>query len=429
MKSKIKNPALLDGMDLSTYGRKLKADLSNLKMVGMDQPASFVLHTTFEFEDEIAPLMIIGITTKWKKYIKDQKWLKGADAKDTMLGYCIRKDDEIELQVKKGKLTNTKFRQAIKKNKLLKRFKWELVEDFDEDEDIDSLQTDEGQEQSHSTEKKAEHKQQAEVIGRELITMVKELQKITDKKEKTALMLKIDKRADDLYIIPDWEDYTDDKLEDILAKIDAAVDGQQQENSSESDKIQAEAIVKEMTGIIQKIKDAKGQQKEDLMEELDQLRDELDDIPKWRDYTPDNIERVLEQVQQSLAQSQAKEKATEQKIATKETKYLEKTKTARSEFYKQLENFDASTAKQQVTSLQQMTSEWKAFIKKVLQKPKVADALQHKKELIAYGKEFKQITESLDLITADLEAFNEAIKAKDKVKAEQLKQKIETLLP
>lgn len=426
MKTKLKKPEEVKALSISGYNQKLKTDVKALSVLADKQEnAFFIFKSEFEFVDGVSPLLVIGFTSVWKKFVKENKWLKGANAKQTLFGLCTMEGKTVKLQIQKGKLTEARFAKAIKKNSILKRFKWEwtaALKDDDEDALLEGSKVDETDDLEIDQETLALHKSKAEELSEELTLAIKAMKAIKDKEERKQKILEIDKRADELYAIPNWEDYTPDKLEVVLHKIDKMA--AQYEDPKQVNKAHAEAIVKEMVVLIKKLDTQDMVEKEQVMIELDELRDDLDDIPLWRDYTPDNIEDILETVQKELEAL----KAIEAKVEKKEHSYKLDIDLLQKDFYNDLESFDISEISDDLAMIQSKLGNWTKFEEKINEKPHIADVLKHQNERKELITEFEKIADVMGKVKDKLEAFDNAIDSKNQKKATDLRTEILEIL-
>lgn len=313
MKSKLKKATDLKGVNESAYTVKLKTDLATLQtLLPEEKPPLFVLRTGYAFDDGESTLLVVGLSSDWKKYIKQAGWLKGAEAKQTSFGTCRREGDNMHVVLQKGKLSAVNFEKAIKKNAALKKLTWHIVEQLTDDENDDFLNDDDGSEAPATqgtpapTTNEIDQKK-ATVINKKLVELVQAIQATKDPAEKKKLLLEIDALADQLYAIPLWEEYTPDKIEAVLAKIETMLaeqhtsDSNQSDNTTNQDKALAEQLYKQILALVPQIQQAANDNaKQPLFAQLDTLARQLYAVPKYADYTPDNIEKMLEQRQQAV---------------------------------------------------------------------------------------------------------------------------------
>lgn len=428
MKTKLKDPTKVGALSESAYMMKLKTDMAALKLIPKeDGPVPFLLRTDFLFEEEEGTLFVAGITTAWKKFAKTQKWLKTPESKKTLIGTCVRKGDEIDVIIEKGKLTKMLFKKAIKANRVLKQYTWNILQEAtesEEDEDDSFLDTaTDDAEESHAVNE--EDKAKAVQISKKLIEMVKTLQQTSDKAAKKELILQIDKLADTLYEIPDWEDYTPDNLEAALAKIEAMLK-QQADSSKNEDKEKATHLSQEMIGLIKQMKGSQDKgEKAKLLEKLGLLKDQLEQIPNWEDYTPDNLEKVLAQ----LDEKEEEEIDKEVKIKEKEKSFFEEATLKTESLYTAIAKADFSNLSGLVKDIQSALKTWETFEDKVKERPKLADALEKQENLKAQLLEMESIAAVVASVEVNLAAFKDAVSKKDKAKALELQGQILAQLP
>jgi hypothetical protein len=431
MKTKLKEPAELSSMANSAYMMKLKSDLSALKASPKEEgPNSFILRAEFQFSDEENTLFVAGINSAWKKHVKEEKWLKTPESKKTLVGTCQFNGDKIELTIIKGKLPKNLFTKAVKANRVLKQYEWVIVKDAPEtetedDDDDDGLAVN-GNEVAEQVNE--QDKQKAENISKKLIVMLRSLSQLSDKKAKKELVLQIAKEAENLYAINNWEAYTPDKLETALAEIEQALNGYEAENASpdDEDAEKAENICKEMIGLIQQIKGLEDKTKKaQLLDQLSQLKTELEEIPNWKDYTPDNLEKVLGQ----LDEQEDKEEEKEEAIKAKEKIYFDTTNLKIETLYGTIAKEDFSNLSGLVGEIKSALDTWKTFEDKVKGHPTLADALEKQSELEQQLTEIESIAKAAATIEANLLAFQKAIASKDKAGAAELQRQILAQLP
>lgn len=304
MKTKLKVPKEMSSLTQSAYLMKLKADVAGLKGIPKEEgPIMFIMRTNFNFEDGENTLFVAGVNNLWKKYAKDEAWLKSPNNKETILGLVKFEDEKMEVVVKKGKMTAANFKKGIKANKVLKRYEWNIVEAIDADED-DSLLDDSKQEETESNNVNEGDKAKAIGIAKELIQMLNQVKGIKEPKEKKALLRKIDTLADSLYVIPNWEDYTPDNLEAALAKIDDLFS--KAENDDNEVDSEVEASLKEDAKDLQKIliesfgKIKSSKENNARSKEIDYFLNvvkALKSMDNWEKLTDDKVEKAIEQVE------------------------------------------------------------------------------------------------------------------------------------
>lgn len=428
MKTKLKDPNKVSELAESAYMMKLKADLAALKAVPIDgEPVLFLLRADFPFEDESSTLFVAGVTTVWKKYIKAQKWLKTPESKKTLLGTCIRKGEEIDIFIEKGKLPKILFKKAIKANRVLKQYTWNILKEaseLEEDEDDNILDEPTSEEADTNTVNEAD-KAKAIEISKKLIEMIRGVQQTTDKAAKKELILQIDKLAETLYEIPNWEDYTPDSLEAALAKIETMLK-EQAKSEPNKDKETATKLSQELIGLIKQLKSTQDKgEKASLLKKLGELKDELEEIPNWEDYTPDNLEKVLAQ----LDEREDNELEKEVKVKEKEKEFFDGTILTTETLYAAIAKQDFSNLSKLVTDVQSALATWKKFEDKVKESPALADALEKQGDLQQQLAEIESVAKVAAAVETNLLAFQKAIAIKDKTAAEELQRQILAQLP
>lgn len=303
MQTKLKKQEVVAALSSSAYTMKIKSELNRLAELPTDTaPIPFLFHAEFDFADETAPLFIAGLNNHWKKTIKND-WLK-SDLKNILFGTCSKKNDVIELLVKKGKLTQTRFNTAVKKNAALKKMTWNIVEAF-EDDDSDLLNDDPNEDLTPASSQPSNEanteadKAKSASLNAQILKLVAEM-KTTSGEAKRQVLIKIDQVADQLYKIPNWEDYTDDRIEQLLTQVEAALSEQnREENKDDKDLKQAQKaqkLVKEIASLFAPFRNAKNDEKKKLLNNIQQLSAELAFIPNWEDYTPDALEKAIAQI-------------------------------------------------------------------------------------------------------------------------------------
>ncbi|MCH2046282.1 MAG: hypothetical protein MK212_19360 [Saprospiraceae bacterium] len=420
MKTKLKNPNNLSGMKVSTYTQFLKADLKQLKTLPEEENTkSFLFRSEFTFaEGESNPLMVIGSTNLWRKFAKSNEWLKPNHIKQTLVGECSFDGELVTLRIKKGKITFAKFQKAIKNNSILKKLNWEWIE---EEEENDSLGVNQNEEEDkiYSQAEMEEHKAQAALLSKELSVSIKELRNIKDKEEKAKAIIAIDTRAEDLYEIPNWENYTDDKLEAILEKIDKLA--AQHEATFSQDKIEeykklAEKLAKELTEAIKNLKGIKDKsEKTQLIIAIDKKAEELYAIPNWEDLTDGKLKVVLEKIDKLATEAEQKEE--EKKVRAKESSFLEEINHLNQSFLNKLKTLDVKSIESELVRAQDILSKWSDFEQDVFAKPLLKDILEKQEERKKIQGEYILIQQRFEAIKSQLSVFYTALDKKDQPQA------------
>jgi hypothetical protein len=306
MKSKLKKPIDTAKMKVSAYTVKLKTDLASLAvLLPEERPTPFVLHLNYGFADEESVLFLVGMSNDWKKFVRAEGWLKSPLIKQTWLGTCERKGEDMHLLVKKGKIVRSQFNAAIKQNPALKKLNWVIVEEISDEEDDDLLnETAEvaAEDVVQAAENKAD-KAKADVINANLVKLIPNLKGATAENRRV-LLSQIEKLADALYAIPKWEAYTDDRIEHYLQQIEAflaqqdkAETEEQGAKESSADKAKAEGLSKQLATLLSGYKKAADAgEKQKLMAEMQAAAALLYAVPKWQDYTDDRLEAILAQL-------------------------------------------------------------------------------------------------------------------------------------
>jgi hypothetical protein len=313
MKSKIKKPAEAEKLTVSGYTVKLKTDLAALAVVEAKAlPVSFVLHLDFGFSDEASILFLVGLNTDWKKHIQLTAWLKTPLVKQTWLGTCELKGEDMHLLVKKGKIPRTAFDKAIKQNPALKKFNWIITEEISDDEDDDLLNEEPEIEAvpATSTETSSKDRERANAINANLVKLIPNLKGATPENRRV-LLAQIEKLADALYAIPNWEDYTDDSIERYLEQIERFLAKEEQEKAEPSDKERAEKLAQQLAAYLAAFKKAtESSDKQKIMSAMQSAAQKLEAVPNWRDYTDDKLEAILAQLPKpkNTANSEADDK-------------------------------------------------------------------------------------------------------------------------
>lgn len=297
MKSKLKKPTDLAGMNTSAYTTKLKSDLEALTMSAKtEEPVLFVLHSEYEFDDEKSVLFVAGLSNAWKKHIKSEGWLKSSEAKKTWLGVCKREGDTIQLTVKKGKLTNPLFQKAIKQNSALKKLEWVVTEAIVSDDDDDLLA--EGVEEEPAAQSSAPEASKdtsealAEKLLKQIVVLIPQVQK--DKNPADVNQLKSLSKA--LYAIPNWKDFTPDNLEKTIAALAGAGATTQ---TSTGDSENAARYTQEILMLWAELKTTKSQQQ--VLKKIQTVAQNFQQIPNWQSYADDRIEKALANAAEMLA--------------------------------------------------------------------------------------------------------------------------------
>lgn len=310
MKSKIKL-AQLSELTEASYLIKLKMDLAALIASGQKgQESSFVLKSNFEFTDGIGTLMIIGLSNEWKQHIKKEKWLLDSDlSKKTWLGTCQGEGKDISLVAQKGKMTASKFEKAMKSNSAFRKYKWNVVEKLSDGDDSKLL---EEVEETPDTPLEGSvieaNKLKAQEIGKTLATLFHELNTASDPEERKRILTEIDEADDALYAIPDWRDYTDDKLEELLTRFEKYMAQSAPEANSNANlkkksenASKAAKLNKTIVDSLVLLKSAVGDEaKIPILENIVSTSIELKKIPLWEDYTDDRIEVAIGQAELKL---------------------------------------------------------------------------------------------------------------------------------
>lgn len=307
MKSKLKKPIDTAKMKISAYTVKLKTDLATLAALPPEErPTPFVLHLNYGFADEESVLFVAGMSNDWKKFVRAEGWLKSPLIKQTWLGTCELKGEDMHLLVKKGKIVRSQFNAAIKQNPALKKLNWVVVEEISDDEDDDLLNETAEVAAEDVVQAAAENKAdkaKADVINANLVKLIPSLKGATAENRRV-LLSQIEKLADALYAIPNWEAYTDDSIERYLQQIEAFLAQQDKVETEEkgavessADKAKAEGLSKQLATLLSGYKKAADAgEKQKLMAEMQSAAALLYAVPKWQDYTDDRLEAVLAQL-------------------------------------------------------------------------------------------------------------------------------------
>lgn len=304
MKSKLKKPIDTAKMKVSAYTVKLKTDLAGLAVLPPEErPTPFVLHLNYGFADEESVLFVAGMSNDWKKFVRAEGWLKSPLIKQTWLGTCERKGEDMHLLVKKGKIVRSQFNAAIKQNSALKKLNWVIVEEISDEEDDDLLNETAAEEVVEDAAESKADKAKADVINANLVKLIPNLKGATGESRRV-LLAQIEKLADALYAIPKWEAYTDDRIEHYLQQIEAFLAQQDKAETEEkgavessADKAKAEALSKQLASLLAGYKKAASAgEKQALMAEMQSAAALLYAVPKWQDYTDDRLEAILAQL-------------------------------------------------------------------------------------------------------------------------------------
>lgn len=299
MKTKLKVPKDISALSQSAYLMKLKADIAGLKAIPKEEgPIMFIMRTNFAFEDGENTLFVAGVNNLWKKYAKEEAWLKSPNNKESILGLVKFEDEKMDVVVKKGKMTTVNFKKGIKANKVLKQYEWNIVEEIDETEDDSMLGDDAGEDAAEIQTNEAD-KAKATTIAKELIQMISQVKTIKDSKEKKELLYKIDKIAETLYTIPNWEEYTPDNLEAALVKIEDLLSKEGEENGRDAESAEAAKDLQKMLiesfTKIKTIKENDARTKE--IQYFLNIVKELKSVDNWEKLTDDKVEKAIEQVE------------------------------------------------------------------------------------------------------------------------------------
>ncbi len=231
MKSALKKSSDCAKITCAGYTVKLKTDLATLLTLPPEEtPAPFVFRESHEFNNATEPLFLAGFSNDWKKHIKTKGWLRSPENAHTWLGTCVRKDDEMYLTIRKGKLKQTQFKAAIKKNAALKKLTWHITEAIQEGEDDDLLNDDlheSDEDEPQKTPAQSEMlQQQAHTFQTELVDLLKQLKGATP-----VILGNVEQIAPQLYQIPNWQKYTNDKVEGYLEQVETFLAQQNKEDS------------------------------------------------------------------------------------------------------------------------------------------------------------------------------------------------------
>lgn len=431
MKSKLKKPTEVTALTEAAYNSKLKTDLATLAEESKKQvPIPFLLRTEYLFNGKENTLLVVGFSNDWKKIIKSEGWLLSDSAKKTWIGTCLREGNKMKLVVKKGKLTNTLFTAAVKKNAALKKLKWEEVKVLEDSSDDDLLNEDALEQDDASVATNQEDKQKADGINEQLKQLIKALKNEASASKKKEILLAIDELADQLYAIPEWEVYTDDKIEEVLLQIETFLAGKNKEEQDEDaikDKTKAKELEKKLMVLFEEhksIEDAK-EAKEHLIQ-IETFADLLFDIPQWQTYTDENLEQLLTKTKQTAEKNRL---AEIELVLKKEQDIVDKVEDFKTKFYTAVEKdmTQANLAKH-IAFMNAYLVEWQKLYNSMALKG--LDV--HAKHLTTFNKlsrEVQDISATYEKIQTSLKAFYDAIDAKDKALAMQHWDAVSELLP
>lgn len=121
------------------------------------------------------------------------------------------------------------------------------------------------------------------------------------------------------------EEISDEEDDDLLNEDDEKEPSPATEN--QADKARADQINAQLVKLIPNLKGATPEQRQTLLSQIEKLSDALYAIPNWENYTNDNIEKYLQQIEVFLAQQEAQKpeespKETASKLSQQLAAYL-----------------------------------------------------------------------------------------------------------
>lgn len=193
-----------------------------------------------------------------------------------------------------------------------------------------------------------------------------------------------------------------------------------EEDQSIDTQSQILALSKQLLPLIKDLSTEKvSTKKQELLSKIKVLGQELYSFPDWQIHTPNTLSKALSKII-SLQVS----KSTEEKVQLKENRFFEQTKTLWQMMEEQLSSFNPKNIETSIQKLKTQLFTWSNFEEKVKQQPQLASQLKQQAQLQAWMKEVTKLTTLLSSIQDDLNAFQEAIIAKDEVSAIQIQENI-----